>query len=242
MYMFDIYEKIVDPNVLHKYYIVRNGFVFTSISEPTDVFDAIVIRYPSEADCVSPKVGFSSHNLEEHLKIIADYGIKKALIIADNIDFLPTLQTLESLEVIPAKTAKNNFDYTPLYEMPGIRMLKCKTVYGRSEELTTTVDYSYFKNLQKLHIQGEGHLNYQCLDNLQVLTMCAQSDINMLKFDLPRLKSLTLLQCGLRTLDGLEHFINLQELNLWYLRKLVDISLVASISSSLRSLSIENVS
>ena len=41
-------EIISDGNILGQKCIVRDGFVFTSITEPHNVFDAIVIRNPYE--------------------------------------------------------------------------------------------------------------------------------------------------------------------------------------------------
>ncbi len=241
--MFNIYEKIESPIDIQRHYVNRDGFIFTSsINGCADVFDAIVIRHPAQVDCSSPKVGFSSHNLEEHFKIICDYKIKSALVIAQDIKFLPKFQELESLEIIPAKTANDGFDYSPLYEMLNIKKLDCSTSYGTTEKLSTTIDYSNFKNLIELRVEDKGHLNYQCLKNLKVLSMCRQSDLNFSEFHLPNLKSLTLLQCSTKTLDGLEHFSRLQELNLWYMRKLFDISALSSLSHTLRSLSIENAS
>ena len=39
--------------------IYRNGFVFTSVTEPANVLDGIVIRNPQSCDCWSPKKSLS---------------------------------------------------------------------------------------------------------------------------------------------------------------------------------------
>ena len=238
----ELYERIDNCYDLQKHYVIRDGYIFTSIDAPANIFDAIVIRYPAEADCSSPKVGFSSRTLEEHLQVIRKHGIKKALIIADNIEFLPEIPEIEFLEIIPSKTAKNGFDYSPLYKMPNIIMLDCNTTYGDREKRVTAIDYAGFRKLQKLYVEGEGHLHYQCLSNLQELTMSGQCDVDFLQFSLPNLKSLTLLQCATRSFSGLEHFLKLQQLELWYMRRLVDISALSKTSASLRYLYIHHAS
>lgn len=119
-----IREVISDSTILGRGYILRDGFVFTSITYPTNIYDAIVIKYPCNVPCLSPRVEASTHCLEEQISFINKYKIEKALIIAENIDFIIQCPTLKYLRIIPADSAGNNFDYSPLYEMPELKGLQ----------------------------------------------------------------------------------------------------------------------
>ncbi len=232
---------ITDISDLHRYHIYRDGFVFTSIDEPANVFDAIVIRYPSSADCVSPKTGFTGLSLEEHINAIKAYGIKKALIIADNIDFLPRCPHLTGLKIVPAKTAPNHFDYSPLYQMENITYLRCDTAYGARDQLSANIDYSQMRSsLKKLAVSGKGHLNYLKIQTIEELSMDNQRIENFEELDMPMLKRLRLLQCSVESLYGIENRPGLQWLDLSYMRNLSDISSLSALAPTLRSLSFEN--
>ncbi len=234
-------SEITSTDDLSRYYIFREGFVFTSLDEPANVFDAIVIRYPASADCICPRVGFSTRSLNDHIAAIKAYGIKKAVIIAENIDFILDCPMLEGLHIIPANTAPDQFDYSPLYQLYNISSLQCHTVYGVKEEMSTCVDYSRIHSpLIWLGILGKGHLNYQKIPTLERLSISDKQLLNLDDFVLPRLIKLSMLQCGLRSLKGIENCPNLQWLDMSYLRNLIDISAISSLAPALRSLAFEN--
>ncbi len=226
---------------LQRHYIVREGFAFTSVDGPANIFDGIVIRYPADADCFSPKLPFSERSLEEHIRAINEYGITKAIVIADDIDFLTKCPTLEALEIYPSSTAKNGFDCSPLYKIPRIRSLHVRTEYlhQRVDNYSTTVDYKEINGLEVLRIEGKGHLNYQKLPTLKELYIGTSAVKSIEDFDLPNLIYLQIVQCGLTELRGIERSPKLERLNLWYMRKLSDISLLES-AACLKSLDIEN--
>ncbi len=237
----ELSTEITDISDLHRYHIYRDGFVFTSIDEPANVFDAIVIRYPSSADCVSPKTGFTGLSLEEHINAIKAYGIKKALIIADNIDFLPQCPNLNGLKIVPAKTAPDHFDYSPLYQMENITYLRCDTAYGARDQLSANIDYSQMRSsLKKLAVSGKGHVNYLKIQTLEELSMDNQRIENFEELDMPMLKRLRLLQCSVESLYGIENCPKLQWLDLSYMRSLSDISSLSALAPTLRTLFFEN--
>ena len=89
--------------------------------------DAIVIFHPMEAMIVTPVLIRSKKSLEEHIEYIHDNNIKKAIIVADDIQFLKRCPSLEYLMIFPAIDAKD-FDYSPLYELPNIKWLQCETM------------------------------------------------------------------------------------------------------------------
>ncbi len=233
---------MTDLRDLQLHYIFREGFVFTSVDGPANIFDGIVIRYPADADCFSPKLPFSERTLEEHIRAINEYRIKKAIVIADDIDFLTSCPTLEALEIYPASTAKNGFDCSPLYKMPIIQSLHVRTEYlhQRVDNYSTTVDYKEINGLEVLRIEGKGHLNYQKLPNLKELYIGTSTVKNLEEFNLPKLTCLSIIQCGITSLNGIESCPKLQRLDLSYMRGLLDISSLSALVPTLRALFFEN--
>ncbi len=236
-------NSIIDNfNDLQKHYTIRDGFVFTSITEPANIFDAIVLRYPETCDCHTPKVGFSDCTLQECIFIVKKYNIKKALIIAESIEFLKDCPSLECLEIVPADTAGNSFDYSPLYEMSSIIELNCKTEYGKFEQFSTIIDYARIKGLKKVSICKTGHMNYSeipTLESLSLSNLPNMTDLHDIK-KLCALQSLNIIQCGILTLNGVEALNMLKQLNIGYCRKLKDISTLSYVGRTLKQLSIEN--
>jgi hypothetical protein len=168
--MNSIKEKVSDFDFYHC--IKRKGYVFTAIDSPANVLDAIVIRNPESCNCWSPRKSFSDHSLKENIELVNKYKLDKAIIIAEDIRFITQCPSLKYIEIVPADTAGDGFDYSPLYGMSDIEYLNCATAYGgATEENTTIIDYSYFVNLKSLHIVGEGHLNYWKCKSLEMLDM-----------------------------------------------------------------------
>ena len=128
--------------------------------------DAIVVFNPADALIVSPVFLRSRKSLKEHIEYIKSNNIKKAIVVADNIEFLKECPCLEYLRVFPA-VAANDFDYSPIYELPNIKWLQCETIYGTNEEKVCNIDYSRFQKLKRIGISGEsGHLNVQEAGNV----------------------------------------------------------------------------
>ena len=124
--MFD--TVITDTFALQRHYIFREGYIFTAMTEPANVYDAIVIRHPSDCDCWTPKLGHSSRTLDEHIRFINEHHITKAIIIAESIDFIRQCPSLHELMIIPADSAPVPFSYIPLYHSD-IHYLDCRTSY-----------------------------------------------------------------------------------------------------------------
>lgn len=223
--------------------IFRDGFVFTSICDPANILDAIVVRYPAQCDCWTPKKSFSSRSLEEHIEFINSHKLEKAMIIAEDISFIVRCPTLKYLEIVPADTSAPNFDYSPLYDMPQVIFLSCKTSYGGSStNLHTNIDYSGISSIRKLQVEGVGHCNYDTLCDLEELKIYADksnSDIQRIGKD-NGLKRLWITQSRLKSLVGVRLLGNLQELCVENCRSLRDISELSYVSNSLRSFSVRN--
>lgn len=204
--------------------------------------DAIVVFNPTDALIVSPVFLRSRKSLREHVDYICDNDIKKAIVVAEDINFLKQCSCLEYLMVFPAVTA-NNFDYSPIYELPNIKWLQCETIYGASEEKVCSVDYSQFRNLKRLGISGgKGHLNVHKAEKVVSL---------FFDFGFPNAKTLTgfvpgealenfsIRQSPIQSLEGIEVVSQLRRLELAYNRRLADISALRHLGETLRYLEID---
>lgn len=238
----DIYEKITDYRVIQNNRLVRDGFVFMSDAKKPHIFDIIVVRNPSNVDICS-KNEISSRTLDEHIDLINEYKIERAVIIAEDINFIVRCPSLKDIYLSPADTASDNFDFSPLYKLPQIECLSCSTIYGDREQFKSKIDYSKIKGkgLVDLRISDEGHLNYNSIDTLEKLFISLDkkhkdlSDVSSSR----KLKQLNLIQCSVRSLSGIEKFENLQTLDLSYNYSLNDINDLEKVSNSLKDLSID---
>lgn len=237
-------EIITNIYDLQKGFIIRDGFIFTALTLPPNIYDAMVIRYPENANCQSTKYGKSNQSFKEHLQYVNDYCLEKAIIIANDIKFITLCPSLKYLQVIPADTAKNEFDFSPLYEMPEIISLTCQTVFGQQQNLCGSIDYSKVNGLSDLGLSiSKGDLNYNKVSSLKKLTVSNFKGMDLANlFCSERLEDLTLIQCGIYSLDGIERSKNIISLSLWYNRSLSDISRLKNVSQTLKILSIENCS
>lgn len=242
--MISINEFVDDRNInIYTWCIYRDGFVFTAIDEPLHVLDAIVIRNPEGCDCWSPKKSISQHTLAEHIALINQYKLEKAVIIAENIDFIVQCPSLRALEIHPANTAPENFDYSPLYEMPELRYVSCYTMYGGIDEPnSTSIDYRRINGLKEIALSGKGHMNYSKIETVEKLQINGDKSYRDLKgfSGCAELRDVEFFQCGLKTLDGISKLKKLQSVNLGYMRSLTDISELTAVASGLRCLFIEN--
>ena len=234
---------ITEFSDLYRSYIFRNGFAFTAINEPANVYDAIVIRNPSNCDCWTPKQAFSSHTLEEHIDFVNCHKIEKALIIAEDISFITQCSTLKYLNIVPSDSAPEKFDYSPLYEMPEINWLDCRMKYGGPKEhLSTKIDCSRINGLKELYVRGNGCTNYNKVESLEELYFSDYKGLDDFRSisQSKILKKLRFVSCSFSSLDGIEDYPNLQSLDIWYNRKLANVSALKEIAGNLRGLSIEN--
>lgn len=222
--------------------IYREGFLFAASSK-SDVFDAIVIRSPESANCWSPRYPATHNSLEEHIAFINRHHLERAVIIAENLDFLPHCPSLNYLVIIPADTAPKNFDYSSLYQIPEVNYLCCATKYGgRREPHKTQLDYSKVHGLRSVYAVGAGHVNLEKSEDLEILDISGnKSFCDLQKFDsCKKLKEIRLFECGVKNLNGIENFQELETLTIGRCFSLSDVSMIASLSSSLKTLCIEN--
>jgi hypothetical protein len=180
----------------------------------------------------------SSHSLREHIDFVNKYQIEKAVVIAENLEFLANCPSLRYLEVIPANTAIQ-FDYSPLNSLPNLLGIKCATGYGIHFSQKTTLDYSKFTSLLDLDIDGTGHLGVRQLRTLRRLNISRQQNHafeEMVSCD--SLVDLRVTSCRIRSLSGLASARKMTSLSLWHNKYLSDVSEISCCADTLKSLSI----
>lgn len=238
----NIINQVIDETniyALMQHYVNLDGFIFSSIHQ-ANVFNAIVLRNPSNAKAFSPIYGHGERSLDECIELINEYSLEHAIVIGTDISFITQCPSLKHLEIYPSSECADGFDYSPLYDMPEILSVHCRTVYDRDERYSTIVDYSKIKGLKNLRLVGKGNLNYQSVQTLKELQISQLKEKEFLRFDLPVLLKLSAVQCDFCSLSGVENCPQLQWLSLSYMRSLTDISALKSLAPTLRALYIEN--
>lgn len=239
--MINLNEVISSPNTLHCVY--RQGYVFTSIDNPANVLDAIVIRAPEDCDCWSPQKSHTDRTLEEIIEFVNVEKLEKAFIIAEDLSFLDRCASLKHIEIIPADSTSTEFDYSPLSKLPHLETLTCKTRFGGPKEhRSAIIDFSELSHLRNLNLFGDNHCHCDKLTHLDVLEVSESKKLQSISCFSSSigLRKMSLTHCGLKALHGISNFRNLQELSLAYCRTLEDVNSISTVSSTLRSLNIES--
>ena len=204
--------------------------------------EMLVVCNPQDSICESPVYQRSKKSLEEHILFINEKQIKKALVVGDNIDFLRSCPSLEELHIIPSFDAQD-FDFSPLYDLPNLRKLICQTVYGPEEDRISYVDYSKFSSLKDLVVNGTGHNNVDILPGLKVLTFSGKQPASKTlvgSFQGADLEDLGIIESPIFSLVGLEQASKLKKMILAYNRNLEDISALECVRETLTELDIES--
>ncbi len=235
-------EVVTNTKDLLYGHIIRDGFIFTSVTSPANVYDAIVIKNPNNARSFCSRIDSPTKSLEEQIRFINENKLEKALIIAENIDFITDCPTLKYINVIPADNVGDNFDYSPLYKMPQIKRLRCTTEYCQGKKIFhSTVDYSNISGLEDLGVQTAGDINFNKIQTLKSLQVNYSKETELKNiFCSAVLDTLVLTKCRIKSLEGLQQSEKMQCLYLHYNRSLRDISALAEVKNTLRALRIEN--
>ena len=234
--MVDINEVITDNRTLATRCIVRDGFVFTSITYPANVYDAIVVKYPQDVQCTSPLIMGSFLDLNEQVEFINKHQIEKALIIAENIDFITACPTLKHLRIVPADGSVEDFDFSPLYKMPQIRSLQCSI-----DKFFASIDCAKISGLESIHITNSFFKNFNNIETLKSLGLTNYKGKDLAEaFSSIELDTLSVFQSKIKALDGIEKSQKLQCVYLYYNRFLQDICALKKVKNTLRALRIEN--
>lgn len=234
-----IHECITDPDLLIQGYRIHDGFVFQAIRYPANVFDAILIRNPPSACGFGDAMSASARSLDDHIEFINQYGIDKAIVIAEDISFLNKCPSIKHLNVVPSIGCGDNFDFSPLYKHPAIRSLYCRTIYGKYDENELKIDYSRISGLEDLTVHTVSNQEYRRIPTLKKLSISQYcgSDLKEL-FCSKDLDTLEMNSCKIRNLDGIEAALKLQCVYLTHNRQLEDISSLRKVRQTIRALRI----
>lgn len=234
-------QVIDDCQVFSDRCIMRDGFVFTAIHHPANVYNAIIVKQPNNIPCFSPRVKDSERSLAEHIELINTYKIERAYIIANNIDFITQCPDLKHIYIVPFEFEGNGFDYSPLYKMTGLKSVGCPTIYGRNAEFKTTIDYSQIIGIESIGVSNSGDKNYQNIKTLKSLGITSYKGTDLTNvFSSTILDTLIISQCKIKSLEGLQKSEKMQCLYLWYNRSLQDITALRKVKKTLRTLRIQN--
>lgn len=219
-----------------------DDFWFYCITDPKER-DAIVILNPSTVTWEAPLLARSRKSLAEHVQYIQEKQINKAVIVAENIEFVRQCPSLEYLWIIPAWEAEA-FDYSPLYDLPNLHWLDCQMVYGPRDNRIANFDFSRLYAIETLHIRGKkGNQNLNKLHGLKDVSLSegqpASKDLSDFLI-MDDLMSLDICQSKLRSLHGIENAKKLKTMVLSYNRSLEDISALSAVRDTLTVLSIES--
>lgn len=210
--------------------------------------DAIVIFNPADAMVVAPVLLRSRKTLEEHISYVQKNKVKKAIIIAEDIGFLKQCPSLEYLWIIPALAAED-FDYSPIYELPNIKWLQCETMYGiramydvEEKVKVANIDYRRLTGVKRLVISGaKGHQNVSAAENVVSLQFNSGFPASKtLSSFTPKadLSYFSVCQAPIQSLEGIEDLHSVRRLELLYNRRLSDISALRHLRDSLAYLEI----
>lgn len=236
-----IAEVITENRALDAGFLFRDDFQFAPM-QTANIFDAIVVKVPRDASSFSPRYPAARRSLQDCISAIRQYGLTKAIVIAEDLSFLHDCPSLTDLIVIPADTVRPPFDFEPLYGMPNLRYLECWLMREDKQQPFGTVDYARLQNLSEVVVEGKGHSNITNLKKLRSFQASDYRGVNKTLADYPSgdlLEHLSLTSCNLRSLDGIEKSPNIKDLELTYNRSLADISALYKVADSLRALSVE---
>lgn len=204
--------------------------------------DALVIHNPKEAFVVTPVLLKSRKSLDEHIEYIQRNNIKKAIIVAEDIQFLTECHSLEYLWILPGVETKS-FDYSPAYQLPNIKWLSCETTTGWDNVQVASVDYSQFREVRSLNINGnKGQHNVALARNVISLIFdfgYPNAKNLMNSFPGAVLRNFAICQAPITSLSGIEGAIHLRRLKLSNNRKLMDISALHNLHETLGCLEID---
>lgn len=234
----DVFIKQTIENIqdLCNGYTRRNGFIFTSVTYPGNVFDAIVIRTDGNP-LWCPRYAVSEHSLDAHIDLVNKYSLEKAIVFADSLEFLTQCPSLKHLCIVPTK----NIDVQPLYELPQLKSISFNFINLEKEKFENLIDCFKFKGLLSLVVNNKALVNYEKISTLKSLSISGLKANDLIgQFNSKALDTLMLIQCGVSSLNGLEQSSELHSLYLYHNRKLSDISALSNCKKTLKKLRISS--
>ncbi len=227
----ELNSVITDLSVLEKQYILRDGFAFTSLTK-SNVFDALVVRENLESASFCEAYSSGSRTLDECIELINRLELASAVLITNNTSIIKQCPSVKHFTIYTAGDGKTP-KYGGIHLLPGVRQFSLGDPYGIDEIYTggnSPLVFQKLKTLKRLHMCGIDEKSNERKDSIKTIE----------DLDLPELMKLSLIQCGIATLAGIENCPKLQWLDLSYMRNLSDISSLSALAPTLRLLGFEN--
>lgn len=222
----------------------KDGFAFTSVTYPLNLHDGIIVKVDNHSDRMGPRYNIKNREVNEYINYINEKKIEKALIILDNLEILKFCPSLKYLEIYLSDQTLEDFDFSPLYNLPEVKYLLCSNEYGMFFDKQIKIDYSKVKGLLKLNVDvNKGTLNYNKIPTLRTLDIRHyknnKKDLSDL-FISEKLENLSITQSNIKSLKGIEKAEGLKTLHLYYNRSLDDISDLKKVKKTLKTLVIQS--
>lgn len=246
----NIDEVIDDAYILREGYIFRDGFVFVPSQHHPCIMNRLLLRNPSRARGILNLRGYSWKTFDEHIQFINEYQLQKALLICDDLRFIQNCPSLTDVVVEVPYSAKDHYDFSPLYGLPDLRALHCRTGYDDHSGVMFSIDYAKLPSLKKLVMTDDGYPMFQAHQNFEELCLLehlcisgnknkSYSSVSSLNHG-SSLRHLKLSGCSIETLNGLSNHPYMESLELSDCRSLSDIDDLGAVASTLRILYIES--
>ena len=218
--------------------VYRGGFQFVGSGEMY-IYDSLVVFSPDGSRCG----GYYQHHrtLEECIALINRFKLEKIHVIGFDLSFLLRCPSIRNVTVHYSHDAVDGIDFSPLYAMDEIESLTCCAPPSEIPKASVkTIDFTKIHGLKNLSLCQSHRDNFHLAPALETLFLSGSKQFPTLQgiSCSPNFKKIDLLQCGIRSLDGIEKY-PMQQVNLSYLRALEDISALSHCAETLRALSIE---
>ena len=225
----------------------RYGFHFT----PTAVTRGqegplfLVVKMKGRSSAEAPRLSVWEYSEEEYVSFIRDRDIKAAIVILDDFSFLAKCPGIEMLDLIPSYQAPDHISYEPVYQMPALKMLQPKTVYGMDDRHWTDFDCGKLKSAPRLEWFGasckKGVKNIAALTGLRSLLLSSYNKADDLRDAMgsASLDTLKLLLCRVKSLEGIQISKKLTVVKLDSCYKLENIDALYSARDTLQGLFID---
>lgn len=110
----------------YEFVSIRDNFAFTSIHHPLTKNDAIIVQ---DQGCVRyQEYKIPDHTEEEYVEYINRNRIESAKIEVSDLAFLRRCPSLKYLCISLRRDATEDFDYSPLYDLPEVRAVSYQNV------------------------------------------------------------------------------------------------------------------
>lgn len=215
--------------------VTRSGFKFCN--KRRYIYNILVVFSPDTAGSTTSYFGVPGRTLEEHIALINTMKLDKAMIIAEDLSFLPRCPSLKALYIRYAQGLDRELDLSPVYELPHLESISIVTA---AQAPRVHIDFTRLPWLRHVGLCTNDRYNFNLIPALESLTLSYNKrhpDLTAISCS-PFLKKLDLQSCGMKTLEGIERF-PMETLILDRMRGLEDISSLSGCADTLRQLSID---